>query len=212
MVGTLRRTVDVVSVLAAGGLIAFISIATSDRMREKREVESVASDVARFQQVLSYRAAANQAEVNQRGWPITVDPQWFSGDPPRNVLVSPERPWVEVATPAEATLADPPMRMTINPKLASFWYNPYQGIVRARVPVSISDAKALSLYNAVNGTRLSTIYAPAAPEQPAQAGSTGSTGASGASGMTGAQASTTGLTASAPDEASPEASPTPPKQ
>lgn len=212
MVGTLRRTVDVVSVLAAAGLIAFISIATSDRMREKRDVESVASDVARFQQVLSYRAAANQAEVNQRGWPITVDPQWFNGDPPRNVLVSPERPWVEVATPAEATLNDPPMRMTINPKLASFWYNPYQGIVRARVPVSISDAKALSLYNSINGTHLSTIYAPEALEQPAQAGSTGSTSASGASGQSGAPASTSGLTASAPEETGLEATPPQPKR
>jgi hypothetical protein len=98
-----------------------------------------------------------------------VDPQWFGAEPPRNGLVSPERPWVEVATPAEASLQDPPVRLTVDPKVAAFWYNPYQGVVRARVPVSISDAKSLAMYNAINGTRLTTIYG-VAPEEPAHEG------------------------------------------
>lgn len=212
MIGTLRRTVDVVSVLAAAGLIAFISYASSDHLRERQTIGAVAANVDRFRQVLAYRAAANEAEVNQRGWPVTVDPQWFNGDPPRNLLVSPERPWVEVATPNEAQLMDPPVRMTLDPKLASFWYNPYQGIIRARVPVSINDAKALSLYNAVNGTHLESIYAPAPADDAKQASATGQPAATTAppDGMSPAS-----QTASVLEEPSPDSptgpTPTPPK-
>jgi hypothetical protein len=41
---------------------------------------------------------------------------------------------------------------------AAFWYNPYKGILRARVPYDISDERALDLYNRVNGTSVSSIY------------------------------------------------------
>jgi hypothetical protein len=182
MTATLRSTVNVVSVLAAGGLIGFLAHSSSEKAREQQTIDSLAADVDRFRQVLAYRAAANQTEVNPRGWPVTVDPEWFNGDPPRNTLVSPDRPWVEVAPPSQAALSDPPMRMTVDGRLAAFWYNPYQGVVRARVPVSINDAKAISLYNAINGTHLDSIYAPAPIESPAHAGAAGSTGAEGGTG------------------------------
>src|SRR5690606_17969529 len=146
---TLRRTVDVVTGLAAVGLVAFVTFASATQIRERKLVQEVAADLARFRQVLAYKAASKQVEINGRGWPTTVDPEWFGGEPPRNPLVTPERPWVEIAPPDEAELSDPPVRMAISPLHASFWYNPYQGIVRARVPVSISDEKALRLYNAV---------------------------------------------------------------
>jgi hypothetical protein len=188
MVITLRRTVNVVSALAAVGLIAFISSSLTDRLKEKRAVEAVATDVSRFRQVLAYRAAANQTEVNTRGWPVTIDPAWFGSDPPRNTLVTPERPWVEVATPGEASLQDPVVRMTLTPTTAAFWYNPYQGVVRARVPVSLSDRKSLELYNTINGTRLTEIYG--VPPEPVAAGATGTTGASGQTGATGEDAAT----------------------
>src|SRR5262249_12261162 len=78
---------------------------------------------------------------------------------------------VEVATPAEASLQDPAVRLTLDAHVASFWYNPYQGIVRARVPVLISDEKALDLYNTINGTHLATIYG-VAPDEPAKSDKT----------------------------------------
>ena len=186
MVITLRRTVNVVSALAAVGLITFISSSVMDRMKEKRAVDAVAADVARFRQVLAYRAASNQTEVNTRGWPVTIDPVWFGSDPPRNALVTPERPWVEVATPSEAPLQDPVVRMTLTPTTAAFWYNPYQGVVRARVPVALSDRKSLELYNTINGTRLTEIYGVPPDMTIGAPGASGATGASGASGQTGA--------------------------
>lgn len=163
MATALRRTVDVVCALSVFGLVAGILYSANDEVRERQSILAVATDVQRFRQALMTRAAYNGADLNTRGWPSTVDPTWFTNDPPRNMLVTPDRPWVEVATPDEAPLKDPQIRMTINGTLASFWYNPYQGVIRARVPVAINDRKALDLYNAVNGTNLDSIYAPAPP-------------------------------------------------
>jgi hypothetical protein len=39
-----------------------------------------------------------------------------------------------------------------------FWYNPYAGVVRARVPQGASDAAALKMYNAVNVSRLRSLF------------------------------------------------------
>jgi hypothetical protein len=42
--------------------------------------------------------------------------------------------------------------------MAAFWYNPYQGILRARVPVMISDEESLSVYNRINSSSLTSIF------------------------------------------------------
>ncbi len=163
MATTLRRVVDVVCALSVVGLVAAILYYANDEVQERQSILAVATDVQRFRQALMTRAAYNGASLNARGWPTTIDPAWFTSDPPRNMLVTPDRPWVEVATADEAMLKDPMVRMTISTTQASFWYNPYQGIIRARVPVAINDRKALELYNAINGTALDSIYAPAMP-------------------------------------------------
>jgi hypothetical protein len=59
--------------------------------------------------------------------------------------------------------------MTIDSKRAGYWYNPNQGIVRARVPVGISDDRALRLYNRINGTALTSIYSKEALPKPSEA-------------------------------------------
>lgn len=155
---TLRSTVNVVTVLAAVGLVGGLG---AFQMRETRNVEMVEEltlDVRAFQQMVHVRAATKDVELNGRGWPVTINPEWFNGDPPRNPLVSAERPWVEVAPPGDAHLSDPRVRIALDGRYASFWYNPYQGIVRARVPMKINDQLTLDLYNLVNGTTLPSIF------------------------------------------------------
>ena len=154
----MRRLVDVAAVIAAIGMIGSMSWAVSSRMEMRRKVQGVAAETERFQKMIAFRAASKTSGLNARGWPETIDPAWFTEQPPRNDLVSPERPWVEIATADEADLRDPLIRMTINPLLASFWYNPHQGVVRARVPVTISDSQSLEWYNRINGTNLDSIY------------------------------------------------------
>jgi hypothetical protein len=39
-----------------------------------------------------------------------------------------------------------------------FWYNPYQGVIRTRVPAMISDQRSLDLYNRLNRCTLQSIF------------------------------------------------------
>lgn len=159
-----------VVVLALGA-----GILLHERARRDREatVLQVSADMRRLELELKYRAASGTVEVNLRGWPVTVDPEWFLPHPPVNALLTPHRPWVEVASPDEAGLLHPPVRMAVDETLAAFWYNPYQGVVRARVPVMVNDDQATELYNRVNATGIPSIFyeekptpQPEAPGQP----------------------------------------------
>jgi len=144
-----------VVVLALGsGVLLF------ERARKDREatIHRVAADARRLELELKYRAASKSVELNPRGWPVTVDPKWFDLAPPINSLLSPHRPWVEVASTDEAGLMHPRVRMAVDESYAAFWYNPYQGVVRARVPVMVSDEHAAEIYNRVNGTTIGSIF------------------------------------------------------
>ncbi len=130
------------------------------RAQEKQdaEIDRAATEVRRFELEIKYRAASRLGELNARGWPVTVDPTWFDGEAPRNNLLSPEHPWVEVATIEQAELQHPPVRMAVTNELAGLWYNPFQGIVRARVPVMVSDNQAVKIYNRINDCALASIF------------------------------------------------------
>ncbi len=155
---TLRSTVNFVTVLAAVGLVGGLGAFQMREQRNGEMADELTRDVREFQQMVHVRAATKDVELNGRGWPVTINPEWFSGDPPRNPLLSAERPWVEIAPPEDAHLSDPRVRIALDSRYASFWYNPYQGIVRARVPMKINDQLTLDLYNMVNGTTLPSIF------------------------------------------------------
>jgi hypothetical protein len=128
-----------------------------DRHQNDTRVQKTSADTQRLEREIRFRAATKAVALNPRGWPATVDPTWFETDPPVNSVVGPAHPWVEVAQEDEAGLMHPRVRMTLDEKVAGFWYNPYQGVVRARVPVSVSDDQATAMYNAVNLASLPSI-------------------------------------------------------
>jgi hypothetical protein len=163
--------VAIATTLALGGGISFYYF---QQYQGEQRLSGISAGLRRFEQVLAFHGASKDAEVTERGWPLTVDATWFSGDTPQNLLLTPDRPWLEVATPEQATMMDPPLRIALSSSVASFWYNPYLGVIRARVPIAISDAKALTLYNRINGTSLDNIYsADAAPDPTPKAVDTG---------------------------------------
>lgn len=149
--------------LVAGGVWQY-RLQEDDRLR----LEEARSSVRQLQRTVTVQAGLGKAEVNGRGWPVTIDPTWFSGAPPWNALVTRQRPWVEVAPPEHADLVHPIVRMTINDDVAAFWYNPGNGIIRARVPVTVSDRQATELYNSVNGTVLRSIFEETGPGAPTE--------------------------------------------
>lgn len=154
----MRWFLDAIGLLTAVGLL--LGVLAYQRAKERKEavVERATCEVRRLGLEIKYRAASRIGVLNGRGWPVTVDPGWFGTDPPRNDLLAGARPWLEVATIDEAGLEHPPVRMAIREDMAAFWYNPYQGLVRARVPVLVSDADSLALYNRLNGCGLVSIF------------------------------------------------------
>jgi hypothetical protein len=153
-------------VLGAVAVIIVVGFALSASFREKATVGGVSRALAVFQRQLSIQAAAKEREQGGSGWPDTIELAWFGEDAPRNPLLSPDRPWVEVATPDQADLSDPPVRVAVSTAYAAFWYNPAKGIVRARVPLKMSEAASVELYNQINGTDIVEGYAPFVPALP----------------------------------------------
>lgn len=156
----MRRVVDFFAILTLIGLGAAIFYTQKDRYQQQEAIEQTSQAVRMFDLKIKYHAATEGAQLTARGWPVTIDPAWFEGAVPRNPLVSANRPWLEIAGPQDSELQHPRLRMTVDsdPPLASFWYNPYNGALRARVPVTASDQEALEMYNTVNRTSLTTIF------------------------------------------------------
>lgn len=161
----MRRLVD--GVIAAGTLAVACVVGwhVYQRTEEERRIAVATAGVREFGEAIRLHAASEGTLLTGRGWPVTVDPAWFGDSPPRNPLLSSDRAWVEVAPPEHADLSHPDQRVVSGPGIASFWYNPYQGVVRARVPMAVSDKRTLELYNRVNGTSLESILPPARAEE-----------------------------------------------
>jgi hypothetical protein len=153
----MRRLANILALACLGLLVVALWMAGQDRALEAFSTVRTVSAVRHIEQVIKFKGTVQTVSTNQRGWPVTVDPVWFENDPPRNPLLSTEHPWLEVAGPEQAAFQHPPVRLAVNTQLAGFWYNPYQGVVRARVPVMVSDQRATALYNRVNGTNLHSI-------------------------------------------------------
>lgn len=155
--GPVRWVLDAIAVLTLIGLVAAVMMHQRTVAGREALVERTITDLRRLELEIKYRAVTPGTALNELGWPVTVDAGWFEEDPPRNRLVTAGRVWVEVAGEADANLLHPKVRMTVDDDLAGFWYNPFQGIVRARVPVMVSDSDATALYNRINGTSLASL-------------------------------------------------------
>lgn len=157
--------VILVLVLACGAMLSYWWGQKSFEAQE-RAIHETRRAVDTISREIRIRSLSENTPTNERGWPLTIDPSWFSTMLPQNALLDPHRPWLEVATGRELHLEHPPMRWVVDERSSAFWYNPALGIVRARVPVSVSDRKALDQYNRVNRASITALIAPIPPEVP----------------------------------------------
>lgn len=121
-------------------------------------IAQVRSAVAELRKEIKYQGALGRTAVNGRGFPLTVDPEWWKATPPVNILLPPANPWLEIAPKADYDLEHPRTRVALSEDAAGLWYNPGNGIVRARVPQMVSDRDALKLYNSVNGSAVLSLF------------------------------------------------------
>jgi hypothetical protein len=155
----MRRLLSYIMFLVLlSGTIAAWSWNRSEREMLDDQVDGARQATQRLERAIRIQAATGKAPMNGRGWPETVDPAWFGEDPPLNPFIPVGRPWVEVASEDEDQLTDPPIRQSVTRDLAMFWYNPANGIVRARVGPMISDQRAVDVYNRINGSSVPSLF------------------------------------------------------
>lgn len=138
----------------SGWIVNHALSAKQDQIAAEQRTQSALKQIERQIRIM---AGSNGAELNGRGWPITIDPAWFGTDVPKNALLTGARPWLEVASPDEKALTHPVVRQAVNRDVAAFWYNPSNGIVRARAGVMVSDKAAIEAYNRVNSSSITTL-------------------------------------------------------
>lgn len=159
----MRWAIDSLVALMISGVVAGVVLYYRTTEQEEQNRATLRSDVTRFNKQVILQAALGRVEISVRGFPTTIDPEWFSvenGDLPENPLMDGTHPWLEIAGIAQADLTHPPVRVGTDSTSAKFWYNPYTGNVRARVPAGLSDAETLELYNYVNSCALTDLFAP----------------------------------------------------
>ncbi|MCK4874162.1 MAG: hypothetical protein KAS72_15675 [Phycisphaerales bacterium] len=147
----MRLVIDTLVALMLAGLLGGLVLHDRQAEQSDEDLHLLRSELRRIEQQVAYHTAVVDVPMTGRGFPTTIDPEWFGGLLPKNTLVRDDRPWLELATAEQADLAHPPIRVLLDQTYASFWYNPYQGVVRARVPADVSDEKALGDYNSANG-------------------------------------------------------------
>ncbi len=154
----MRIVLDTLVALMVAGILAGVTLHHRNTDSAQVQVQQLARNVKLLNREVQLRAALSQSIISERGFPDAIDPEWFSDTLPRNPLLDDGRPWVEVATIEQQHSEHPPDIGPENKMSAGFWYNPAKGIVRARVPIGLSDRETLELYNSVNDCSLGSRF------------------------------------------------------
>lgn len=155
----MRLLVDILLALMLCGVLVGAVMYKRAEISSKQDLEQTRVDVRRFQQQITLHAQLGQVEHSKRGFPMTIEPAWFADNLPRNPLLGPGHPWLEIAGEEDRDIIHPPERWAGGPDIAQFWYSPHMGRVRARVPAGIPDSKALKMYNYINDCHLPNLFA-----------------------------------------------------
>ena len=170
-------------------LVAVLAALAALFFTQQRHVAQVADakqqtrdDLDRLTERTAYHGALEQSQrptvdPDALPFPLEVRLEWFGDDVPRNRL-APGHPWIDVAPYGDES-THPPDPVLLRPDQAGIWYNPNNGMFRARVQPGVGDAETLAFYNRVNDSDLpdlsrdlSADRAPLAYHPPALPGHT----------------------------------------
>jgi hypothetical protein len=131
----------------------------SDRMAQQSRAgrAQTREQLQRFRQQIDLQMTLS-ATGQRVSYPASIDPSWFGKDRPANAMLEAGHPWVEVAGPEDADRQHPSNIIAADRTVAAFWYNPTNGVIRARVPMAIRDSQALEAYNEVNDCHLDDLF------------------------------------------------------
>lgn len=153
----MRLIIDTLVALTLVGVLGGIALHSHREKEVERRIKLARDELRQIQSQVMLQAAMEQVALTRYGYPASIDPKWFGGRVPGNPLLKAGHDFVNVAAGSEAGAEHPRDPMAIGPGAAQFWYNPYKGVVRARVPDDVSEATALRLYNLVNDSQLTSL-------------------------------------------------------
>jgi len=165
----MRLLLDSMIVLMLVGIAVGVVVYQKSVNRRAHNQEVVVQGLSEFQEQVTLHGAIEMIEDQEaalypRLYPPHIEPHWFQAGAPQNPLISSDRPWLDIA-PEEDFSDQPPDPLASSQEQAAFWYNPNNGVVRARVPRQVSDRLTLELYNTVNHTALSLLPDDRDPER-----------------------------------------------
>ncbi len=155
-----RLLPNTLMVLATVVILGGLGFYYADQRQAAADLALTKTEVSRFQNQIHLQAALADADGPSTDGrpPESIDPKWFEGNRPVNPLLGPLHPWVEIEEPGHPERLHPLNLTAPDVGSAQFWYNPGNGLVRARVPRGISDAKTLRTYNDVNDSALTSLF------------------------------------------------------
>jgi hypothetical protein len=153
----MRLIIDTLVALTLVGVLGGIALHSHREKETERRIKLARRELQTIQSQVLLQSALEMVALTRHGYPATIDPAWFGGSVPGNPLLKAGHEFVSVASEAEAGDDHPRDPMATSLEVAQFWYNPYKGVVRARVPDDVSEATALRLYNRVNDSHVTSL-------------------------------------------------------
>ncbi len=153
----MRLIIDTLVALTLVGVLGGIALHSHREKEMERRIKLARDELRHIQSQVMLQSAMETVALTRHGYPETVDPAWFGDRVPGNPLLKAGHGFVSVADQSEADAEHPRDPMAVGLGTAQFWYTPYKGVVRARVPDDVSEATALRLYNRVNDSQLTSL-------------------------------------------------------
>ena len=118
-----------------------------------RERDLIANTSLARQRIVSevrLRSALAGAEISRHGWVRGINPAWFPEGRPLNPwFLNRDQLWIDVDSRADSARLDPES-IEASRHDAGWWYNPANGVIRARVPAQKTSQATRDLYESVN--------------------------------------------------------------
>ncbi len=140
--------VEVLIVVIILGILAAAIIPQFSEAADDAHTNTAAVIVKSMQRQISVKKAEDGT------WPTTIDATWFEGGVlPSNPFDPDPTTTIQLANHGQNLH---PGTKTIH-SAGAFWYNLDNGVIRARVTACATTTETIALYNAVNGTRITSL-------------------------------------------------------
>lgn len=122
----------------------------TESAHERELITSTSLARQRIVSEVRLRSALAGAEITRQGWVRQINPAWFPEGRPLNPwFLNHDRHWIDVDARADSARFNPDSIHTSRHG-AGWWYNPANGMIRARVPTQKTLQATRDLYESVN--------------------------------------------------------------